>query len=217
MSKAVRLVTDRLILRQWSESDREPFAILNADPVVMEFFPSTLTRAESDAMADRVQMRLDENGWGLWAVEVVEKRLPSTIQDSSDRRMGENEYANRALPGVPFIGYVGLAEPRFQSHFTPCMEIGWRLDRHHWGCGYATEAALAVCRFAFEQLKLPEIVSFTSTINLRSRKVMERLGMTHDPADDFDHPNLPKDGRLCRHVLYRLNCRTNLTTSDLSE
>ena len=163
--------TERLVLRQWLDADKEPFAALNADPVVMEHFPSTMTREASDAFADFNRERIAERGWGLWAVEV----------DGA------------------FIGYVGLSEPGFM----PGIEVGWRLARDAWGHGYATEAARAALDYARNELGLDEVVSFTSTTNLRSQRVMERLGMTHDPADDFDHPRVD-DPRLRRHVLYRL-------------
>ncbi len=163
--------TERLVLRQWREDDREPFAALNGDPVVMEHFPATMTREQSDAFVDFNIATIAERGWGLWAVE-----------------------ADGA-----FIGFVGLNEPNFR----PGVEIGWRLARAAWGHGYATEAAQAVLAFAKDQLGLDEVISFTSTTNLRSQRVMERIGMTHDPADDFDHPRV-KDPRLRRHVLYRL-------------
>jgi RimJ/RimL family protein N-acetyltransferase len=164
------LRTERLVLRQWREDDREPFAALNADPVVMEHFPSTMTREASDAFVDFNIATIAERGWGLWAVDAD----------------GE------------FIGFVGLNEPRFR----PGVEIGWRLARTAWGHGYATEAARAVLAFAFDELGLGEVISFTSTTNVRSQRVMERIGMTRDPADDFDHPNVT-DERLRRHVLYR--------------
>ena len=163
--------TERLVLRQWREADKEPFAALNADPVVMEHFPATMTREASDAFADFNRERIAERGWGLWAVE-----------------------ADGA-----FIGYVGLSEPGFM----PGVEIGWRLAKDAWGHGYATEAARAALDYARDELGLDEVVSFTSTTNVRSQRVMERLGMTHDPADDFDHPRVD-DPRLRRHVLYRL-------------
>ncbi len=168
------LHTDRLILRQWRDSDREPFAELNADPETMRYFPATLTRDESDAFADRIVARLDEDGWGLWAVEVA--------------------------GGAPFVGFVGLARPRFAPEL---VEVGWRLHRDHWGNGYATEAARESLRFGFEELELEEIVSFTTVANTPSRNVMERIGMTHDPSRDFDHPNLP-DWPQKRHVLYAI-------------
>jgi RimJ/RimL family protein N-acetyltransferase len=173
------LSTQRLRLRLWRDDDLPLFAALNASPEVMEFFPKTLDRAESDAVADRIQGHFARHGFGYWAVEV---------------------------PGVAdFIGFVGLAVPTFEAHFTPCVEIGWRLAQKHWGQGYATEAARASLNFGFENLGLSEIVSFTATANARSRAVMERIGMTHSPADDFDHPMLPENHPLRRHVLYRLS------------
>jgi RimJ/RimL family protein N-acetyltransferase len=171
------LATPRLILRQWRDSDLAAFAAINADPAVMQFMAARLDREASDALARRIQTRIAESGYGLFAV---------------------------AVPGVaPFIGFTGLAAPPFEAHFTPCIEIGWRLARAFWGFGYATEAATAVLAFAFDTLRLPEIVSFTTAGNQRSRAVMERLGMTRDPADDFDHPALPEDHPLRPHVLYR--------------
>ena len=172
------IVTTRLQLRQWRNTDLSKFAALNADPQVMEFMPATLSRWESDALAAGIRDRIASYGWGLWAVKI--------------------------LGGAPFIGFVGLTHPEFEAHFTPCTEVGWRLAREHWGKGYATEAALAACDFAFTQLKLSEIVSFASVANVRSRQVMARLDMKHDPDDDFDHPGLPADHSLRRHVLYRL-------------
>jgi len=172
------LNTPRLCLRPWRDADLPAFAELNADPRVMEFFPKLLAREESDAMAAGIRANGESRGFGLWVVEI---------------------------PNVaPFIGYVGLNVPRFKAHFTPCVEIGWRLAFEYWHNGYASEAAQAAARFAFESLELDEIVSFTVPENIRSRRVMERLGMTHDPADDFDHPVLPVGDRLRRHVLYRL-------------
>ena len=172
------LRTERLILRGWRPADREPFAALNADPAVMEHFPSPLGRQESDAFADRIDAQLNERGWGLWAVQ--------------------------ADGGADFIGFVGLHEARFDAPFTPAVEVAWRLDRAHWGRGYATEAARAAVAFGFGELGLDEIVSFTVPANRRSRAVMERLGMRRDPADDFDHPGVPAGHPLRRHVLYRL-------------
>lgn len=170
-----RLRTERLLLRSWRESDLELFAALNADPEVMRYFPSTLTREESDDQAGRISRALGEQSWGLWAVE---------------------------HDGV-FLGFTGLAVPRFEAHFTPAVEIGWRLARSAWGFGFATEAAAAVLRFAFEELRLSEVVSFTAVQNRRSRAVMERLHMTRNPSDDFDHPALTVGSPLRRHVLYR--------------
>ncbi|WP_010582349.1 GNAT family N-acetyltransferase [Schlesneria paludicola] len=190
MPEPIQLTTDRLLLRPWRDSDREPFAALNADPAVMEFFPAMLSHAESDAMADRIQAGFDERGWGLWAVEVVN---PTSVHDAIQTER------------TPFIGYVGLAIPRFDAHFTPCVEIGWRLQKSAWGFGYAPEAARAVLQFGFEQLKLAEIVSLTATVNLKSQRVMQKLNMSYDAADDFDHPALSEGHRLRRHVLYRLS------------
>jgi len=178
MYVARELRTHRLYLRRWRATDREPFATLNADARVMEHFPAPLSREESDALAARIESHFEQHGFGLWAVEVAGI--------------------------VPFAGFVGVSIPRFEAHFSPCVEIGWRLDPKYWGRGYATEGGRAVVDFGFEQLRLSEIVSFTSPGNLRSRRVMERLGMTHNPADDFDHPSLPERHPLRRHVLYRL-------------
>jgi RimJ/RimL family protein N-acetyltransferase len=171
------LRTERLLLRQWAEDDLEPFGQMGADPEVMRYFPSTMTAAESESLARELRRLIAEQGWGLWAVEVVD--------------------------GPRFIGFVGLNEVHFQAHFTPAVEVGWRLAREHWGRGYATEAARAAAAFAFDELELPEIVAMTALENAPSRRVMERLGMTTDPADDFDHPRVPP-GRLRRHALYRL-------------
>lgn len=170
--------TSRLLLRQWTDADRAPFAALNADPEVMRWFPFTLSREESDALADRISGHIAEHGWGLWALEVAD--------------------------GGAFAGFTGLARPRFEAHFTPAVEIGWRLPRWAWGRGYATEAARAGLAYAFGTLGLDEVVSFTAAGNLPSRAVMERLGMTRDPADDFDHPMVERDHPLSRCVLYRL-------------
>jgi len=169
------LQTERLSLRQWRPEDRLPYAALNADPLVMEYYPRVLSREESDASAARIQAALGEQRFGLWAVEVSD--------------------------ACPFIGYVGLAEAGFAAHFTPCVEIGWRLAREHWGRGYATEAATAVCRYAFESLGLEQLVSFTVPANWRSRRVMETLGMRRDEKDDFDHPHLAPGHALGRPVL----------------
>ncbi len=169
--------TSRLVLRQWCERDRAPFAKLNADPLVMEYFPAVLNRDQSNAMVDRLVNQLQRDGYGLWAVEI--------------RTSGE------------FIGYVGLAVPGWRAAFTPCTEIGWRLARSAWGHGYATEAANEALATAFGPAGLHDVVSFTTTSNLRSQHVMQRVGMTRDPSEDFDHPLLT-DGPLRRHVLYRL-------------
>ncbi len=169
--------TERLILRYWQPSDRDPFARINADPLVMEFFPKTLSREESDSLADRIEARLQTRGFGLCAVEVRESHA--------------------------FAGFIGLSEPAFEAHFTPCIEIGWRLASDLWGLGFATEGAQAIVRYAFETLLLKELVSFTAEANTRSLRVMEKLGMTRNSNDDFDHPGL-LGHPLQRHVLYRL-------------
>ncbi len=171
------LRTGRLLLRRWRPGDLEPFAAMNADPEVMELFPAPLDRASSDALVERIEAGFAEHGFGLWAVE--------------------------AAPNNGFIGFTGLSVPGFEAAFTPAVEIGWRLARRAWGQGYATEAARAALHAAFGPLGLAEVVSFTSVANLRSQAVMRRLDMTHDPTEDFDHPSLPPDHRLARHVLYR--------------
>jgi RimJ/RimL family protein N-acetyltransferase len=181
MSRSL-IETPRLLLRHWTDEDLSAFAAMNADPRVMEYLPKILDRTESDAFAARIRQLLDRRGYGLWAIEIT---------------------------GVArFAGFVGLHVPNFQAHFTPCVEIGWRLAYEHWGKGYATEAAKASAKYAFNDLQLDQIVSFTVPDNLRSRRVMERLNMTHSDAEDFDHPKLPEGHRLRRHVLYRLT-RTN--------
>ena len=171
------LRTARLVLRPCEERDLAALAALHADPRVMEFLPKLLDRAESDAVAQRAREHFERHGFGRWGVEIVET--------------GQ------------FIGLVGLSVPNFEAHFTPCVEVGWRLAFEHWGEGYATEAAQAALDFAFGPLGLAEVVSFTVPQNQRSRRVMERLGMTRSPADDFDHPNLPPGHPLRLHVLYR--------------
>lgn len=176
------LKTQRLILRPWCEQDLEPFAKLNADPKVMEYFPTTLSKAESDQLAKRIKTKMDEKVWGMWAVSV---------------------------PGVAeFIGFIGLNiedQVSFPAPFTPAVEVGWRIAFEYWGKGYATEGAKAALAYGFETLNLDEIVSFTAVQNMRSRRVMERIGMHHDPKDDFDHPKLLEGHPLRKHVLYRLS------------
>lgn len=151
---------------------------MNRDPAVMEYFPALLSYEESDAIVDRIEMRFVDRGFSLWAAEL--------------RQSGE------------FIGFTGLSIPAFQAAFTPCVEIGWRLAAQYWGNGLATEGARAVADYAFAILKLPELVSFTAIGNVRSRRVMEKIGMMRDPAEDFDHPSMPEGHPLRRHVLYRL-------------
>jgi RimJ/RimL family protein N-acetyltransferase len=178
MPELIEFETERLRLRQWIESDREPFALLNADPRVMEFLPSILDRAASDAMIDRLQTKIADRGWGFWAVELKQDKQ--------------------------FIGFVGLEIPRADLPFSPCVEIGWRLAFEYWGKGYATEAAQAALKVVFEQLELSEIVSFTALSNHRSSAVMERLGMNRE-AETFEHPSLPIGHPLREHCLYRLS------------
>jgi ribosomal-protein-alanine N-acetyltransferase len=172
------LETQRLLLRRWHPDDRAPFAVLNADPEVMRYFPTPLTRQQSDDLADRVDAHIEREGWGLWA-----------LQERATSR---------------FLGFTGLARPTFEASFTPAVEIGWRLSPAAWGFGFATEAARAAAAFAFDELGLDELVSFTTEHNTRSRAVMHRLGMRHDAAHDFDHPNV-REAALRRHVLYRLS------------
>ena len=178
MTELIEFETERLRLRQWIESDREPFARLSADPQVMEFFPNLLDRTASDAMVDRVQALISDRGWGFWAAELK--------ADSQ------------------FIGFVGLHVPKVDLPCSPCVEIGWRLALPYWGKGYATEAARDVLRVGFDRLNLPEIVSFTATTNRRSYTLMERLGMTRQ-TETFEHPNVPIGHPLREHVLYRLS------------
>jgi RimJ/RimL family protein N-acetyltransferase len=176
------LRTGRLLLRAWRAADREPFAAMNADPEVMEHYPSTLSRSASDALVARIERTWAAGAPSLWAVEV---------------------------PGdAPFIGYVGLLEATFEADFTPCVEVGWRLARPFWGRGYATEAATAALDHGFDVVGLAEVHSFTAVGNQRSRRVMERLGLRRDPADDFEHPALPRGHRLRRHVRYRIDAAT---------
>lgn len=169
--------TKRLILRPWRDADMESFAKLNADPRVMEFFPLPLSRDESDQMVNRMKAKIEERGWGLWAVSVI----------------GTDEC----------IGFIGLNDVD-KTLFLPAVEVGWRLAYDHWGKGYAPEGAAACLKYGFETLNLPEIVSFTAALNVRSMSVMEKIGMHRDPADDFDHPKLPEGHKLKPHVLYRL-------------
>jgi RimJ/RimL family protein N-acetyltransferase len=187
---AETLTTDRLILRRWREADRAPFRALNADPRVMEFLPNVLAASESDAAYERIRRHFGEHGFGLWAAELRE--------------------------GHVFLGFVGLSVPPFPAHFMPAVEIGWRLRSDFWDRGLATEGAREAVRYAIEELGLTALVSFTVPANLRSRRVMEKLGMTHDEGDDFDHPLLPAGHPLRRHVLYRLD-RESWHTANLRD
>jgi ribosomal-protein-alanine N-acetyltransferase len=176
-SPPVRLETARLVLRPWTDADRAPFAAMNADPEVMRYFPGTLSAEQSDALVDAIRARFAQYGFGLWAVQVK--------------------------GGSPFVGFTGLAPLNPLVPYAG-IEVGWRLARPAWGRGYATEAARASIAYGFDVAALAETVSVTAQVNAPSRAVMRRLGMVHDPAEDFDHPVLPAGSPLRRHVLYRL-------------
>jgi RimJ/RimL family protein N-acetyltransferase len=178
MHMGPELETPRLLLRRWRPDDITALARLNADPEVMEYFPARLSLEETRALVDRIEAGFEANGYGLWAVEVSD--------------------------GGDIVGLVGLSPVGAPYPFAPAVEVAWRLARHAWGKGYATEAARASVRFGFDTLALDEIVALTSVLNGRSRRVMERIGMTRDPRDDFDHPKVPEGHRLRPHVLYRL-------------
>jgi RimJ/RimL family protein N-acetyltransferase len=170
--------TERLLLRRWRDADRQPFAAMNADPVVMEHLQGPATRERSDAFVDRIEAHWEAEGWGLWAIEVPDV--------------------------APFVGYVGMWPADYLE--ARMVEVGWRLAREHWGLGYATEGAREALRFGFDEVGLPEIVSFTVPQNERSWRVMERIGLVRDPAGDFDHPRVDaaRHPELVRHVMYRL-------------
>lgn len=172
------LETERLLLRRWRPADLAPFAALNADPEVMEHFPARLSRAESDAFVARIEAAFDKFGYGLWAVEIKESGT--------------------------FIGFTGLLLQTFPAHFTPAVEVGWRLARSAWGQGYASEAARGALVYGFDTAGLDEIVSMTAAVNERSQRVMHRIGMSRDPADDFLHPSVPHGSPIRPHVLYRI-------------
>jgi RimJ/RimL family protein N-acetyltransferase len=165
-----------VVLRPWAAGDREPFAAMNADPRVMEFFPQLFTPIQSDAVYERLKQGIEDRGWGLWVVDI----------------QGE------------FAGFTGLGQPNFEAPFMPCIEIGWRFHTRFWGQGYALESARLALRFGFETLRLPEIVSFTARINKRSERLMQRLGMTASPKDDFEHPKIPAGHPVRDHVFYRI-------------
>ena len=172
------LKTKRLILRPWKKEDLELLSRLNTDPHTMEFLFTPLTREESSARLEIYTKHIQDHGWGLWAV---------SVPNVSD-----------------FIGWIGLWPIGFDAHFTPAIEVGWRLLPEFWGQGYATEGAEASLRYGFDILRLGQIVSITVPANIRSKRVIEKLGMHTDSKDDFDHPKLPEDHKLRRHVLYRL-------------
>lgn len=175
MGKEIKLTTKRLVLRQWKESDYKPFSKLNADPVVMEYYPSVLSDKESNNMADKLKGFISEQGWGLWAVETKKEKK--------------------------FIGFVGLHKPTYTLPVSPCVEIGWRLAKEYWGNGYAIEAAEESLKFAFEALNLGEVYSFTPVLNARSRSVMKRLNMS-DTKNNFEHAIIPEGHPLREHLLY---------------
>lgn len=173
------LETERLLLRQWLDKDFLPFAAMNADPIVRKYFPSLLTADQSHASIKSFQEAIIQKGFGLWALE---------LKDSGE-----------------FLGFCGLQVPSFHAHFTPCIEIGWRLAKEYWGNGYATESAKKCLSFAFKTLNVPEIVSFTAIDNWPSRRVMQRIGMQRNPQDDFEHPLVDDEHPLKKHVLYRVS------------
>ncbi len=178
MQKITKIETERLILRSWREEDVEIFFEINNDEKVIEFLPKALNRQECQNFINKENAQIAQKGFGLWACELKKN----------------NE----------LIGFVGLGIPNFESHFTPCVEIGWRLSFKHWGNGYATEAAKMALEIGFENFGFKEIVSFTATQNLRSIAVMQKIGMTRDKNGDFNHPKLPSEHALSRHVLYRI-------------
>jgi ribosomal-protein-alanine N-acetyltransferase len=187
MQDASKLETDRLILREWRDEDVAPFAALCADPRVMEHFPATLSLAESEAQVASLRERFAKNGFSFWATEL--------------KSSGE------------MIGFIGLNIPGYETPFTPCVEIGWRLAAAHWGKGYAQEGARASLDFGFDRLGLKEIVALTATTNLNSMRVMERIGMRRDLEGDFDHPRVPEGHCLRRHVLYRMTAEMRAATT----
>jgi len=177
MSKSIQLETERLKLRQWKDSDFPIFSEMNADPIVMKYYPNTLSEDESNTLANKCRELISKQSWGFWAVETKKEK--------------------------EFIGFVGLHKPTYDLPFTPCVEIGWRLGKKYWGKGYATEAALEALKFAFEELKLNEVYSFASVSNTQSWAVMERLNM-RNLEKNFEHPIIPEKHPLREHVLYKI-------------
>jgi RimJ/RimL family protein N-acetyltransferase len=171
--KEIRM--EHIFLRQWRDSDLDPYADMNCDPEVMQYFPALMSREQSEASLARQSALIEQRGWGLWALDVNDT----------------------------FAGFVGLAVPNFDTPFTPCVEVGWRLRREYWGRGVAYRGAVQALDYGFGVLKLPEIVSFTATANVRSRRLMERLGFVYDRMSDFEHPSVPEGHELRHHVLYR--------------
>ena len=187
------LSTERLILRTWKPSDIPLMAAISSNPLVMEHFPATQDIAATQALVNHINQHYEKFGYALYAVET---------KDTHE-----------------FIGFVGLNHPpfeipNFQPKGLPIVEIGWRLSSKHWGKGYATEAAKAVLHYAFSELNLSEIISFTVVANIKSRRVMQKIGLHHAEADDFDHPKLEENSPLRRHVLYRLTRDDYLSNTD---
>lgn len=187
MVQVIEPTTNRIRLRQWAPRDRRPFAAMSADPQVMAYFPSTLSKSESDAIADHCEATITANGWGVWVAELL---------DTDE-----------------FIGIIGLNVPQADLPCSPCVEVLWRLARPYWGHGYATEAAGGALQAGFQAIGLDEIVSFTVPGNLRSRAVMERLHM-HDSGVSFDHPEVPEPSNLRKHCLYRISRETWVSRSN---
>jgi len=174
----MELRTPRVLLRQWKDSDSDAWAAMNADPEVRRYFPTVLNRAEAQAEADRIRGAIAQRGWGMWALEI---------------------------PGVhPFAGFVGLSVPGYEAPWMPAVEIGWRLAPTAWHQGYASEGATAALAFAFTHLELPQVVALSVPTNTPSHNVMHRIGMLRDAAADFDHPRVPEDSPLRRHILHRI-------------
>lgn len=180
------LETERLRLRTWKEGDKQALITISQDPEVMQHFPSIPSNDDVKNLFDKINQHQKDKGYSLYAVE-----LKSTAD---------------------FIGFVGLLTVGYQAHFTPAVEIGWRIAKAYWNKGYATEAAKAVLKKAFFDFKLHEIVSFTTTTNLASQRVMQKIGLHHSTHDDFDHPRIDKNNPLCRHVLYRLSKKDYLAS-----
>ena len=173
------ITTARLRLRRWKTADLPVFETMNRDPEVMEYFPAPLSPEATLKLYDRIQKHFEEHGFGLYALE-------ETVSGA-------------------FIGFTGFMIPSFSASFTPCVEIGWRLRKEHWGKGLATEAALACLEYGFGELGFTEVLSFTSIHNRRSENLMRRIGM--EKAGEFLHPNLAPDDRLSLHILYRITKR----------
>ncbi|MDY7566572.1 GNAT family N-acetyltransferase [Pseudomonas sp. RTC3] len=186
MERILELNSARLLMRQWRDDDLPAFAAMCADPQVMRYFPTPMSRLESAAQIGRMRGHFAELGFGLWAL---------VRQDTG-----------------AFIGFTGLEVVSFDAHFTPAVEISWRLAREHWGLGFAIEAAWTALRCGFERLDLDQIVSFTAQNNLASQKVMQAIGMQHDLSDDFEHPKLADGDLLKPHVLYRITRQQWLQT-----